>query len=144
MYEAHFRARTLAVEGRGGGIGGFGLRKPEVVLPSLASGAGAFTAAFSVSAAGVVAPHFVVVDRQASGHAFVITSARDGGKQDKALSVLLSIGVIVWRRSPLGFSQEVFDVWAQNVRPLPARTTRARRRFFHSTGLLHTCPPRVR
>jgi len=37
MEETHVHARTSAVEGRGGNIGGVGLRKPEVVLPSYAS-----------------------------------------------------------------------------------------------------------
>jgi len=113
MNETHVHARTSAVEGRGGIIRGVGLRKPEVVLPSFASGAGACTAAFCVSAGGVVAPHFVVVDGQATGHAFVTTTERDGGKQDKALATFLNDGAIVRRRSPPGFTKEVFDVWAQ-------------------------------
>jgi len=35
MDETHVHARTSAVEGRGGIIGGVGLRKPEVILPSM-------------------------------------------------------------------------------------------------------------
>ena len=66
-----------------------------------------------MSGAGVVAPYFVVVDGQASGHAFVTTTDRDGGKKDKALAAFLNDGAIVWRRSPPGFTKEVFDVWAQ-------------------------------
>jgi len=113
MDETHVHARTSAVEGRGRIIGCVGLRKPDVVLPSFASGAGACTAAFCVSAAGVVGPHFVVVDGQASGHAFVTTTDRDGGKQEKALAAFLNDGAIVRRRSPPGYNKEVFDVWAQ-------------------------------
>jgi len=68
-----------------------------------------------VSGPGVVAPYFVVVDGQASGHAFVTTTDRDGGKKDKALAAFLNDGAIVWRRSPPGFTKEVFDVWAQQI-----------------------------
>ena len=60
-----------------------------------------------------MAPHFVVVDGQASGLAFVTKTDRDGGKKDKALAAFLNDGAIVWRRSPPGFTKEVFDVWAQ-------------------------------
>jgi len=105
MDETHVHARTSAVEGCGGFIRGVGLRKYEVVLPSFASEAGACMAALCVSAAGVVVPHFVVVDGQASGHAFVTMTDRDCGKQGKALAAFLNDGAIVWHRSPPGFTK---------------------------------------
>jgi len=115
MDETHVHARTSAVDGRGGFTGGVGLRKHEVVLPSFASEAGVCMAAFCVSAAGVVVPHFVIVDGQASGHAFVTTTYRDCGNQGKALAAFLHDGAIVRHRSPPGFTKEVLYVWDQQI-----------------------------
>jgi len=79
-------------------------------LPSL--WAVACTAAFCVSAAGVVVPHFVVVEVQAAGHAFVTETAADGSRTKRVLSSFLNDGAVVWRPSPPGFDKAVFDVWA--------------------------------
>jgi len=66
-----------------------------------------------VSAAGLEAPHFVVVDGQVPGYAFVSVTQPDGSTRDKALAAYLNDGAIVWRRSPPGFTTAVFDVWAE-------------------------------
>jgi len=76
-------------------------------------GAGACTAAFCVSAAGVVAPHFVVVDGQAPGHGIVTVTGPACFKQDAALASWLNDGAIVWRRSPPGMDKAVFNVWCE-------------------------------
>jgi len=86
--------------------------KPEIILPPFASGAGACTAAFCVSAAGVVAPHFIVKEGQVPGHAFLTKTKQYGTNTVTALSFLLNDGVFVWRWSPAGFDNSVFDVWA--------------------------------
>jgi len=86
--------------------------KPEVILPPFVSGAGACTAAFCVSAAGVVAPHFIVVEGQVPGHAVLTETKQEGTKTVTALSSLLNNGAFVWRRSPRGLYKTVFDVWA--------------------------------
>jgi len=90
MDETHVHARMSAMDGRGGILGGVGMRKPEMILPPFASGASACTAAFCVSAAGVVAPYFVVVDGQAAGHAFVTETEADGSRTERALSSFLN------------------------------------------------------
>jgi len=71
MDETHINACTSALTGRSEIFGGVGMTKPEVILPPSASGAGACTAAFCVSSAGVVAPHFIVVDGRVAGHGTV-------------------------------------------------------------------------
>ncbi|KAK1865710.1 hypothetical protein I4F81_008236 [Pyropia yezoensis] len=78
MDETHIKARESAGSSRARILGPVGLRKPEVVMPDFASGAGACTAAFTVSAAGLVAPHFVVVEGATPGHAFVRVTRPDG------------------------------------------------------------------
>jgi len=112
MDETHVHARMSAMSGRQGILGEVGMLKPEVILPPFASGAGACTAAFCVSAAGVVAPHFIVVEGQVPGHAVLTETKQDGTKTVTALSSLLNDGAVVWRRSPPGFDKSVFDVWA--------------------------------
>jgi len=105
--EIHVHARMSAMDGRGSILGGVGMRKPEIVLPPFASGAGA-----CVSAARVVAPHFLVDEGQAAGHAFVTATAADESSTERALSSFLNDGAVDWRRSPPGFDKAVFDVWA--------------------------------
>ena len=112
MDETHVQARTSAMSGREGILGGVGMVKPEVILPAFASGAGACTAAFCVSAAGVVAPHFIVVDGQTPRHACVSETEADGSRTEQALSSNLNDGAVVWRHSPPGLDKAVFDVWA--------------------------------
>jgi len=113
MDETHIHPRSSAISSRMGIVGGVGMSKPEVILPPFSSGAGACTAAFCVSAAGVVAPHFVVVDGQAPGHGIVTVTGPDGFKKDAALASWLNDGAIVWRRSPPGMEKAVFDVWCE-------------------------------
>lgn len=88
---------------------------PEVVLPDFASGAGACTAAFTVSAAGMVAPHFVVVKGANPGHAFVLVSGPDGASRVVPLASLLNDSAVVWRRTPPGFDKNMFDVYAEHI-----------------------------
>jgi len=45
------------------------MRKPEVIIPSIGLGAAACTAAVTVSAGGLLAPLFLVVEGEAKGHA---------------------------------------------------------------------------
>jgi len=131
MDETHIHARTSAIAGRSEIIGDVVLTKPENILPPFASGEGACTAAFCVSAGGLVAPHFVVVDGQVPGHAFVSVTQPDGSTRDEALAAHLNDGAIVWRRSPPGFTKAVFDVWAEQFANfLRARTTRRRPNCF--------------
>jgi len=113
MDETHIHARTWALTGRSEIFGGVWMTKPEVILPPFASGAGACTAAFCVSAAGVVAPHFIVVDGRVAGHGTVALTYQDGRKEYEALAAYLNDGAVVWRRSPPGFDKAVFDVWAE-------------------------------
>jgi len=61
-----------------------------------------------------VAPHFVVVDGQVPGHAFVTVTQLDGSTRDEALAAYLNDGAILWRRSPPGFTKAVFNVWAEH------------------------------
>jgi len=103
MDETHVQARTSAMRGREGTLGGVGMVKPEDILPAFSSGAGACTAAFCVSAAGVVATHFIVVDGQTPGHAYVSETKADGSRTELALPSYLSEGAVVWRRSPPAF-----------------------------------------
>jgi len=112
MDETYIHARTWALTGRSEIIGGVGMTKPEVILPPFASGAGACTAAFCVSAAGVVAPHFIVVDGRVAGHGTVALTYQDGRKEYEALAAYLNEGAVVWRRSPPGFDIAL-DVWAE-------------------------------
>lgn len=77
MDEAHAKAREKSGTSRARIIGPVGLTKPEVIMPEFASAAGACTAAFTVSAAGLVAPHFVVVEGPSPGHAFVRITGPD-------------------------------------------------------------------
>jgi len=86
--------------------------KPEVFLTPLASGAGACTAKFCVSAAGVVSPHCIVVEGQEPGHTVLTEAKQDGTKTVTAPSSLLNGGAVVWRRCPPCFNKGVFDVWS--------------------------------
>jgi len=80
MEETRVYARMSVMDGRAGILGGVCMLKPEIILPPFASRAGACTAAFRVSAAGVVAPYFVVVEGQAAGHAVVTETAAEGSR----------------------------------------------------------------
>ena len=110
--ETHVNARELLLEARSTIIGPRGLRKPEVVMATIGSGAAACTAAFSISPAGMDAPHFMVVAGSASGHAYVQVT-EDGKERNVALASRLNDSAVVVRRDPPGFDRGVFDVWAQ-------------------------------
>lgn len=84
-------------------------------MPHFASGAGACTAAFTVSAAGMVAPHFVVVEGANPGHAFVRVSGPDGASRVVPLASLLNDSAVVWRRTPHVSEKNVFDVYAEQI-----------------------------
>ena len=112
MDETLVQARKSATSGREGILEGVGMVKPEVIMPDFASGAGACTAAFCVSAAGVVAPHFIVFDGQTPGPAYLLETRADGSRKEQALSSYLNDGAVVWRHSPPGLDKAVFDVWA--------------------------------
>jgi len=114
MDETHIHARTSAMKGRSEVVGEVGMTKPEVLLPPFASGAGAGTAAFCVSAAGVVAPYFIVVDGRVAGHGVFTETSPEGIKEEKALASFLNDAAVVCRRSPPGFDKVVFDVWPEH------------------------------
>jgi len=57
--ENHAKDRELLLEARSTIIGPRGLRKAEVVMAAIGSGAAACTAAFAISPSGLVAPHFL-------------------------------------------------------------------------------------
>jgi len=67
--ETHVKGREVLQEARTTIIGPAGLQRPEVIMAAIDTGAAACTAAFTVSPAGIVAPHFVVMSGSASGHA---------------------------------------------------------------------------
>jgi len=93
MDEIHIHARTSAMTGRSEVIGEVGMTKPEVLLPPFASGAGACTAAFCVSAAGVVVPYLIVVDGKVAGHGVVTETSPEGIKKETALALFLNDAV---------------------------------------------------
>ncbi|KAK1861603.1 hypothetical protein I4F81_004186 [Pyropia yezoensis] len=111
MDETHVRARDLLQGARVSTVGPVGMDKPEVIAPSLGSGAPGCTVAFTVSPSGTVAPYFAVVEGSGPGHAFV-TVADDGGSRQVALASRLKDGRVVVRRKPPGLDKAVFDLFA--------------------------------
>jgi len=95
-------------------IGPAGLRKPKVIMAALGCGAAASTAAFTVSPAGIVAPHFVVVSGSASGHAYVKV-VDDKGERKVVLASRLNDSAMVVRRDPPGSDKQIFDIWADHI-----------------------------
>ena len=109
MDETLVKARELLLEARSTIIGLRGLRKPEVVMATIGSGAAACTPAFAISPAGMVAPHFMVVAGRASGDAYV--QVKEDGKERKVdLASRLNDSAVVVRRDPPRFDHGVFDV----------------------------------
>jgi len=88
--ETAVKARDIMLHARETIIGGKGLRKPEVVVPDIGSGAEGCIAAFTISAAGDTAPPFLLVDGGKEGHAFVHATPADGSS---ATSIPLSSGL---------------------------------------------------
>jgi len=113
MDETHTHARTSVIASRIGIVRGVRMTKPEVTLPPFASGAGACTVALCGAAAGVVAPHLVMVDGEAPGHGIVTATGPDCFKRDAALAAWLNDTSIAWRRSPPGKDKAVLDVWCE-------------------------------
>jgi len=114
MDEAHVKAREVLQEARSTIIGPAGLRKPEVIMAAIGSKAAACTAACTVSPAGIVARHFVLVSGSASGHAYVKV-ADDKGEKKVVLASWLNDSAMVVRRDPPGFDKQIFDVWADLI-----------------------------
>jgi len=114
MDETHVKAREVLQEARSTIIGPSGLQKPEVIMAAIGFGAAACTAAFTVSPAGIVAPHFVVVSGSASGHAYVKV-ADDKGERKVVLASRLNDSAMVVRRDPPGFDKQIFDLWADHI-----------------------------
>lgn len=103
MDETHVKARDSAGKGRIGiimMIRPVNLRKPEVIMPDSLSGAGACTAVFTVSAAGRLAPHVVVVEGATPGHATVRVTQPRGQVDTVVLASFLNDSALVWRRTP--------------------------------------------
>ena len=114
MDETHVKAREVLQEARSTIIGPAGLRKPEVIMAAIGSGAAACTAALTVSPAGIVAPHFVVVSGSASGHAYVKV-VDDKGERKVVLASRLNDSAMVVRRDPPGSDKQIFDIWADHI-----------------------------
>jgi len=113
MDETAIKARDIILHARETILGGKGLKKPELIVPDIGSGAAGCTAAFTISASGDVAPPFLVVDGGKEGHAFVTASHADGGRPDTILlSSRLQDGAVVVRRTPAGFDKSIFDLFA--------------------------------
>ncbi|KAK1865914.1 hypothetical protein I4F81_008436 [Pyropia yezoensis] len=115
MDDTHIKARESAGNSRARILGPVGMTKPEVVMPDFASGAGACTAAFTVSAAGTVAPHFIVVEGATPDHAFVRVTDPHGKVCTVPLASFLNDSAVAWRRTPPGFDKSVFDVYAEHI-----------------------------
>jgi len=113
MDETAIKARDIILHARQTILGGEGLKKPELIVPDIGSGAAGCTAAFTISASGDVAPPFLVVEGGKEGHAFVTVSHADGGRPDTVpLSSRLQDGAVVVRRTPAGFDKSIFDLFA--------------------------------
>lgn len=92
-----------------------GLRNPELVMLDFVSGAGACTAAFTVSAAGMEAPHIVVVKPATPGHTLVRVTRPDGTVQTVPLAKFLNGAAMARRRTPPGSEKSVFDVYVEHM-----------------------------
>lgn len=84
-------------------------------MPDYGSGAGACIAAFTVSAASLVAPRFVVVEGATPGHAFVRVTRPDGMVHTVPLASFLNEAAMAWRRTPPGFDKSVFGAYAEHM-----------------------------
>ena len=113
MEETAVKARNIILHARETIIGGKGLRKPEMVVPDIGSGAEGCTAAFTISAAGDTAPPFLVVDCGKEGHAFVRATPAEGSSATSVplSSLLQESATVVWRTSA-GFDKNIFDLFA--------------------------------
>jgi len=110
MDETHVEPRQLLLEARTTILGGRGLRKPEVIILPIGSGAAACTAAVTVFAGGLLAPLFLVVEGKAKGHAVAKITA-ECKKSSVPLAARLNDSAMVVRRTPAGFDNCIFDVW---------------------------------
>jgi len=117
MDETHFEPRQLLLEARTTLLGGRGMRKPEVIIPSIGSGAATCTAAVTVSAGGLLAPLFLVVEGEAKGLAFAKITV-DGKTTSVPLAARLNDSAMVVRRTPAGFYKGIFDVWCAHFAAL--------------------------
>jgi len=115
MDETAVNARDVMLHARASIIGGAGISNPEMVLPKIGSGASTCTSVFMVSASGMVAPHFVVVEGSVSRHAFVRRQVEGQPAQVIPLASRLGDGATVRRRSPLGLDLHMFDVYCEHL-----------------------------
>jgi len=110
-------------------IGGKGLRKPEVVVPDIGSGAEGCIAAFTISAAGDTAPPFLFVDGGKEDHAFVRATPADGSSAISIpLSSRLQEGATVVRRTPATLTRICLTSLQPTSPPSPRTSTRRRAR----------------
>jgi len=117
MDETHVEPRQLLLEARTTILGGRGMRKPEVTIPSIGSGAAACIAAVTVFAGGLLAPLFLVVEGEAKGHAFAKITV-DGKRTSVPLAARLNDAAMVAGRTPAGFYKGIFDVWCAHFAAL--------------------------
>lgn len=116
MDETAVKAREIILNSRSTVLGPCGLHKPELIVPDVGSAAASCTAAFTVAASGDVCPPFLVVEGATEGHAYVRIQRADGTvKETIPLASLLQDGAVVMRRSPSGFTKEVFDNYARHM-----------------------------
>ena len=115
--ETHVEPRHLLLEARNTILGGRGMRKPEVIIPSIGSGAAVCTAAVTFSAGGQLAPLFLVVEGEAKGHAFAKITV-DGKTTSVPLAARLSDSAMVVRRTRAVFEEGIFDAWCAHFAAL--------------------------
>jgi len=112
MDETAVKAKDIILHARETIIGGKGLRKPEVVVPDIGSGAEGCIAAFTISAAGDTASPFFV-DGGKEGHAFVRATPANGSSATSIpLSSQLQEGATVVQRTPAVSDKNFFDLFA--------------------------------
>lgn len=118
MDETHVKARESASKIRMGiimMIRPVNLRKAEVIMQDFSLGEGACTAVFTLSAAGMVAPHVVVVGGATPGHATVRVTQPSGQVDTVALASFLNDSALVWWRTPPGLDTGVLGIHAEHI-----------------------------
>lgn len=121
--DMHVRSRDLLVGCRTTVVAPRELAKPEIFALSIGRALSGGTAAFTVSAGGVIAPYFCVVEGSSDGHAYAVVTA-GGMPRYVPLAERLNEGTIVQRCQPAGMHTSLFDAYAA---PSPReRTSRQR------------------
>lgn len=115
MDKTSVKARDNSGTSRARKIGPVGLETFTVGIPEFSSAARACTSAFTVSAAGLVALHFVVAEGASPVHAFMRITGRHKVRQNVHQERNITEAAVVCRRCPQGFYRGVFDVCAEHI-----------------------------